>query len=254
MPTLSAIERLQNERNYRDAHGLFFIEGVRHFITAIDHRYPVHTLIYSERLLINPIARKLVRRLKRSGVPFVRVTPEQFRSVSVTERASGVGAILRQPVHRLDQISLEHDYYWTGLGHVRSLGNFGTLVRTSAAAGAAGFILIGDSIDPFDPTVVRTTMGSLFKQKMVRTRDEELHRWVARQNIQVIGASPDGTEYYRNVHYTRPALLMLGNERRGLSDSQRAICHHIVRIPMTVGMDSLNVAVAGSLLMYEVFR
>jgi TrmH family RNA methyltransferase len=73
-------------------------------------------------------------------------------------------------------------------------------------------------------------------------------------NIQVIGASPDGTEDYRQVSYTRPALLMLGSERKGLTDEQRNICNRIVRIPMAEGMDSLNVAVAGSLLMYEVFR
>ena len=91
-PTLSRIERLQYDRVYRDSRCLFFTEGVRNFIEAVDHRFSIDTLLYSEKLLINPIARKLVRRLKRAGVPFARVTPEQFRRVSRTERASGVGA------------------------------------------------------------------------------------------------------------------------------------------------------------------
>ena len=192
--------------------------------------------------------------MKRAGVPFARVTPEQFRRVSRTERASGVGAILHQRVQKLEQVKLGDQQCWTALSHVRSLGNFGTLLRTSAAIGAAGFILLGDSIDPFDPTVVRATMGALFKQTLVRTTAGQLRRWVRMNNIEVIGASPDGVPDYRQVSYTRPALLMLGEERKGLTDEQRSICNRIVRIPMVEGMDSLNVAVAGSLLMYEVFR
>ena len=253
-PALAAIERLQRDRGYRDSRGLFFIEGIRNFIAALDHRFSVDTLLYSEKLLIHPLARKLVRRLKRAGVPFARVTPEQFRRVSRTERASGVAAILRQRVHRLDQIQVTDNACWTALSHVRSLGNFGMLMRTSAAIGAAGFILIGDSIDPFDPAVVRATMGALFKQMIVRTSIDQLRQWLRMNKVDVIGASPDGFEEYREASYTRPAVLMLGSERKGLTDEQRGICHRIVRIPMIEGMDSLNLAVAGSLLMYEVFR
>jgi TrmH family RNA methyltransferase len=128
------------------------------------------------------------------------------------------------------------------------------LMRTSAAIGASGFILIGDSIDPFDPAVVRATMGALFRQTIVRTTAEQLRRWVRMNKIEVIGASPDGFEDYREGSYRRPAVLMLGTERRGLTDEQRGLCNRVVRIPMLEGMDSLNVAVAGSLLMYEVFR
>src|SRR5580693_8644343 len=89
-PVLAAIRKLQEERAFRDRRGVFFVEGVRNFLAAVDNRFSLDTLVYSEKLLINPIARKLVRRLKRAGVPFVRLSPEQFRSVSRTERASGV--------------------------------------------------------------------------------------------------------------------------------------------------------------------
>ena len=88
-PILAKILRLQDDRRYRDRYGLFFVEGVRNFVRAVDNRFPVDTLVYSEKLLTKPLARKLVRRLKRDGVPYVPVSPEQFRSVSRTERASG---------------------------------------------------------------------------------------------------------------------------------------------------------------------
>lgn len=253
-PTLSIIERLQRDRKFRDSRGLFYIEGVRNFISAVDHRFSIDTLLYSEKLLTNPIARKLVRRLKRSGVPFARASPEQFRLISKAERASGIAAILRQHFRTLDGIDLDRHCFWTALSEVRSPGNFGTLIRTSAAVGASGFILIGDSIDPFDPMVVRATMGALFNQMLVRTNGEGLRRWLQVNKILVIGASPEGAEDYRDVGYNRPALLMLGGERKGLTDDQRRLCGRIVRIPMVEKMDSLNVGVAGSLLMYEMFR
>ena len=79
--TLTRIRQLQGDRRYRDQHRLFFIEGVRNFVEAVDHGFSIETLLYSEKLLTAPLARKFVRQLKRAGVPFARVSPEAFRSI-----------------------------------------------------------------------------------------------------------------------------------------------------------------------------
>ena len=252
-PTLTHIARLQRDRRYRDTHGLFFVEGVRNFVAAVDHGYTFEALLYSERLLTAPVARKLVRRLKRAGVPFAHVSPEQFRMASQAERASGVGAVLRQRVQRIQQVAPGDCPCWVALAHVRAPGNLGTLLRTSAAVGAAGFILLG-GIDPFEPVVVRASMGALFQQQLVRASTEQLRQWVDRHSLLVVGASPDGTLAYDDVPYARPTVLMLGAERGGLTEEQRALCRYIARIPMVGGADSLNLGVAGSLLMYAVVR
>ena len=253
-PTLTRIQKLQSDRRYRDKHRLFFIEGVRNFVQAIDQRCSVETLLYSEKLLTAPLARKFVRRLKRAGIPFARVSPEEFRSISHAQHASGVAAILHQSIQALEEIQPEPFSCWTVLGQVQSLGNFGSLLRTSAAIGASGFILLGQQIDPYEPVVVRATMGALFNQTIVRTNTELFRRWIKRNNLAVIGASPDGEVEYDQVQYRRPTALVLGNERSGLTDEQRSLCDRIVRIPMVGGADSLNLAVAGSLLLYAVFR
>jgi len=253
-PALTQIAQLQRDRRFRDAQGCFFVEGVRNFVAAVDYGCTVDTLLYSERLLTSPVARKLVRRLKRAGVPFARVSPEQFRTVSHAERASGVGAILRQHIRDLQHVTPGNGPCWVVLNHVRAPGNFGTLVRTSAAIGAAGFILLDSSVDPFDPAVVRASMGALFGQTLARAKMEQLREWVQQHALLVVGASPDGTVAYDRVHYTHPTVLVLGEERRGLTEDQRALCQQIVRIPMLSGADSLNLGVAGSLLMYEVVR
>ena len=87
-PTHNRNRKLQDDRRYRDQHRLFFIEGVRNFVEAVDHKFPIETLLYSEKLLTAPLARKFVRQLKRAGVPFARVSPEAFRSISRAERVS----------------------------------------------------------------------------------------------------------------------------------------------------------------------
>lgn len=248
------IKKLQFDRRYRDTKGLFFAEGVRNFVEAVDHRYAIDAIIYSEKLLTSAIARKLTRQLKRSGTPFVRVSPEQFRAISQAERASGIAAIFRQQILKLDELKPDDHFCWIAFSNIRSLGNLGTLIRTSAATGAGGFILIGDQIDPFDPSVMRATMGAIFKQKIARTSTEQFHKWVKSHQLQVVGALPDGSVDYNKVVYQSPTVLLLGNERKGLTSDERQICQTLVRIPMIQGTDSLNVAVAGSLLLYEVFR
>ena len=253
-PVLAKVKKLQRDRGYRDHKGLFFVEGIRNFVSAVDCGFSIDALLYCEKLLTSPIARKMVRRLKRAGVPFARVSPEQFRQISQTERASGVGAILRQHAQRLDQTNPNESLCWVALSRIRSLGNLGSLMRTAAAVGAAGFIFIGDGIDPYDPNVVRATMGALFNQRIVRANAEQFRHWIKSHRLQVVGASPDGQLNYDQIGYARPTVLLLGNERTGLSKDERLICSHLVRIPMKAGMDSLNVAVAGSLLLYEVFR
>lgn len=253
-PVFSQVKKLLSDRHYRDQKRLFFAEGIRNFVEAVDHDFPIETIIYSEKLLTSPVARKLVRRLKREGTPFARVSPDEYRRISVTERASGVAAIFRQPAINLSEINPKDAICWTAVSYLRSPGNFGTLIRTSAAVGAGGFILIGEDIDPFDPNVVRATMGTVFKQKIVRARFEEFRKWTGAHKLHVIGASPGGTLSYDRASYNPPTVLMLGNERSGLSENERSLCGQLVRIPMAPGIDSLNVAVAGSLLLYEVFR
>lgn len=252
--TLDLIEKLHASRRFRDAQGLFFVEGVRNFVRAVDHDWAVDALLYSDTLLKVPLARKLVRRLRREGIPTARASPEQFRRISHAPRASGVGAVLRQRIVPLHQARPRTGACWLVLRDLRSPGNLGTLIRTSSAVGGAGVILVGGGVDPYDPAVVRATMGSMFRQTVVRTGTRQLADWVRRHRLQVVGASPEANREHFDLRYRAPTLLVLGEERAGLDPELRNLCDELVRIPMAVGVDSLNVSVAGSLLMYEVYR
>lgn len=252
--TFSLIRSLIADRRTREATGCIFVEGVRNFITALDHGWSVQTVVYSERLLIAPVARKWVRRLKRADTPYCRVTPEQFRSISATERASGVGVILRQRTVDLERVPVRDRACWMAVGQIRTPGNLGTLMRTACAAGAAGFFFVGDGADAFHPHTIRASMGAIFGLPLVRTNATDLRHWIQKHGVQVIGASPDGDVPFNRTQYSERVLLMIGEERRGLTAEQRSLCDQLVRIPMHDHLDSLNAAVAGSLLLYEVMR
>lgn len=252
--TLDAIRCLQADRAHRDARRMFFVEGVRNVVHALESGFHIETLVYSEKLLIVPIARRLVRDRYRSGTPTLHVTPEGFRQISMTSRASGLAAVVVQRWSPLHGASPRTGLCWVVLEAVRSEGNLGSLIRTSEAIGGAGFILVGTQIDPFAPAAVRASMGALFRQTLIRTNARSLRNWIRRHRCRVVGASPDGSADLHRFDFPRPTILVLGEEREGLTPFLRDLCSDFVRIPMVGAADSLNLAVAGRLVIYEVFR
>ena len=252
---LKDVARLQTNRSFRDRRRAFFVEGVRNFVQALDQGFVVEQVIYSEKLLIVPIARKLVRRCRRAGVSTLCLSPEAFRAISKTKTASGIAAIFQQRWGRLGSITPGRHLFWTLVETVRSPGNLGTLIRSSAAAGGGGFVFVGKTIDPYAPTVIRAAMGAVYKQEFVRSDWREVKDWMAHTECEAIGAEPSGDVPMHAVNYPSGIpLLVLGDERKGLTEQQAALCRKLVHIPMQDGCDSLNLGVAGSLLMYEIYR
>jgi len=251
---VAEISRLQSDRSFRDNKGVFYIEGIRNFVGVSDNGFDITLVFYSEKLLTAPLARKFVRRFRRAGIPTVRVSPEEFRQVSKTEHASGIGAIVRQRWACLDEKAPTSGLCWIVLERVRSAGNLGTLIRSSEAFGGAGFILVGRSIDPYSPQTVRASMGGIYEQHLIRTSLQSLQHWIANYGGNVVCATPDGTLDLHSYHFQPGTLLVLGEEREGLTPQLRKLLGDTVRIPMMGNADSLNLGVAGSVLLYEIYR
>jgi len=250
---LVRIHRLQ-QRSVRERTGLHYIEGFRNFIQALDAKISVEAIVYSEILAQNPAVQKNVRLQKRAGVPVVRVTPETFRRSSGTARASGIGAILRQHWTPLAEADPRQGCCWIALSSIRSPGNLGTILRTAEAAGVGGVVLIGDAVDPFDPAVVRASMGGLFRLRLVRTSLREFVDWAARWTCRIWGTSPSAEGLYTEATVDAPLVVLFGDERRGLSLEEQAICTQMSRIPIVGHADSLNVGVAAGVILFEVLR
>lgn len=245
------VKNLHQHRATREQKKLFFAEGIRNFIRATESGYAIRAILYNKALCRMHKVRQKIAALEAGGTPLFRLTPEEFRAISQSEHASGIGLLLEYPKHSLSACSTGT---WLVLETVRNTGNLGTLLRSNAATGGAGLLLLGQSIDPFAPEVVRASMGSIFAQKIVRSSLGQFGQFCLEHGFAPVGASPDGELPYQDFSFPEPTFLFLGEERQGLNAAQREVCAVLLRIPMQPQTDSLNLAVAGSLLLYERYR
>jgi TrmH family RNA methyltransferase len=142
---------------------------------------------------------------------------------------------------------------WVALEDMRDPGNLGTIIRTADAVAASGVILVGQSCDPYSGDCVRATTGSIFGVPLVRMETEAFIALCKTWRGDVVGTHLKGTEDFRR-NYKSPTLLVMGSERRGLSEELAAACSSLVRIPIPGGAESLNVATATALMLYEAVK
>jgi len=252
-PVIKRIRGLQL-RSERERSGLFTIEGVRFIAQALGQKVALETLLFVPSLLTNSVGWRLVQEQKRAGGRCLEVTPEVLHSLSLNDDPQGISAVVRQHWALLAEVEPSRDLCWIALETVQSPGNLGTIVRTSEAVGAAGIILIGDATDAHDPAAVRASMGAMFSQRFVRTTMPQFLRWKQERHCSLVGTSPSASSVYHEVDLRAPLVLFMGWERKGLSDEQQAACDVMVRLPMVGKSDSLNLAVATGVMLYEVLR
>lgn len=252
-PGLRPIVRLAH-RKARDEAGRFYVEGVRFVSEAAEAGACIEKLVVCPPMLRSPRGRKLAARLPARGAALLEVTEAVLQRLSLAGDPQGIAAVLRQRWTPLERGARAGRTCWLAIETVSAPGNFGTLLRTCEAVGGAGAILLGPTADPYDPAVVRATMGAHFSLTFTRAGHAELAAWKRRTGTLVVGTSPDATRDYRAVDYRQPVVLMLGCEQHGMTAQQAALCDEVVRIPMVGRGDSLNLGVAGSLMLYEVFN
>jgi len=152
----------------------------------------------------------------------------------------------------LDMLDRSSSGIWLVAERLRDPGNLGTILRTGAAVGAGGLILVGECVDPFSVEAVRASMGALFTVPIVKTEWQPFLDWLRQGPGQLVGLSLDTETDYRSADYTAPTFLLTGNEAQGMPADYAAACDVLVKIPMLGKADSLNAAVATAVMAYEV--
>ncbi len=243
-----------DRRDVRDEAGLFYVEGVRFVLAALAAGAAIETLVVSRDLLAGAPARLAAGRAQKRAGAVLEVTEDAFRRLSHAAEPQGIGAVVRQRWHGLRDIRPGRELCWLVVDTVNSPGNLGTMLRTSEAAGGAGLIVLGSRTDPYDPAVLRATMGAIFTQRLVRATPREFEAFRRERGFHLIGTSARATADYRELRYRPPVGVFMGCEQGGLGPDQLRACDQVVRIPMAGRCDSLNVAVATGIVLYEVFR
>lgn len=247
-PLLAALRRLNTSRAYRERTGRLYVEGVRNLLRCRDAGVVIERLVLAKRLVPPGAGQTAARRLRQEGVPAEVIPPDAFRRISNTARASGIGAVIRCPPSTLPEPV--GDGLWLAVERVRSPGNLGTIIRTAAAFGVAGLIVTDTRTDPFDPAVVRASVGTLFGIRVCPVSPARLSEWTRHHDIGVVGADGQAEMTVDRFVFPTRCLIVVGDERKGLSSNQRAMCNICVRIPMVADVDSLNVGVATGIVLH----
>jgi TrmH family RNA methyltransferase len=252
-PIVKAIRALSS-RKQRDSSGRFFVDGLHLVAAAAQQQAAIETCVIAPKLLTSAFGRELARALTQSSAQVVEVTADVFQSLAAKQHAQGLGIVAHQRWLELAHIRPAAGQCWVALDTVQYPGNLGTILRTCDAVGGAGVILLGNTTDPYDPAGVRASMGAIFSQRLVRASFAEFAGWCRRHKLAVVGTSPAAALDYQAVVYHSPLVLLMGSEPRGLAREQQALCDLVVHIPMVGHSDSLNLAVATGLMLYEVFN
>ena len=250
--TIKLIRALRQRKN-RDESGLFFVEGIRLVGEAAQLGASIETLIVAPDRLESDFARQIVAEVRGHGVRMLEVTGEVFEHISGKDNPHGLGAVVHQRWTPLESIRPGDELCWIALHAPQDPGNLGTILRTGDAVGAAGVILLDAHVDPHDPGATRASMGAIFSLQACRARAPDFLRWQAHSGFTLVGTSDAAALDYQAVEYRPPLVLLMGSERQGLPDDLLAACEHRVSLPMVGRGDSLNLAVATGVMLYELF-
>ena len=253
-PLVKRIRKLQSKK-YRQLEGVYFIEGIYVVLTAFEQRAPLETIVYAPDLLTSDVAMRAVEEQRAAEIDVVAVTADVFQSLSGRENAVGLGAVVRSRIETIEQFGVSGDDVFVAVEDISDPGNLGTVIRTVDGAGAAGVILLGQSVDPFHPTAVKASMGAIFSVPLAETESvEELWSWARERGVQTIATSAHAAQSFWEAPYRFPALLLLGSEGAGLAEDVQRNADLAVSIPMYGASSSLNLAVAAGLMLYELRR
>ncbi len=239
------------DRRERDKTGLFLIEGYRELKRALDAGREMSAIFYCSDLFLGSNELAL---LDKSGAELVSCSPEVFAKISYRDRPDGLLGVAPQRHLGLKDLKLPKNPFLVIAESIEKPGNLGTILRSCDAAGVDAVIVCDRTTDIHNPNVVRSSVGTLFTLPVLEADGNETLAFLKERGIPILAATPDAKLEYTKSDCTGAIAIAVGTEQLGLSETWMNQADAQVRIPMHGTADSLNVASATTLLLYEVIR
>jgi len=253
-PIIKDIKALADKKTRQET-GTFLAEGLKLVIDAIELGWTIRTLVYAKAAKGKPLVDQMAARTVASGGLVLEVNEKVLSSITRRDNPQMVVGIFDQRWKALKDIRPKPGETYVALDRVRDPGNLGTIIRTSDAAGASGVILVGETTDPFSLETVRATMGSVFAVPVTQATVEEFLAWKKTAGVSVVATHLAGAVDYRTIDYRKkPIVLLMGNEQSGLPEALAKQADALARIPQQGRADSLNLAVATAVMLFEARR
>jgi len=250
-PTVKWLRSLRDKK-HRRRERRFLAEGLRLLTDARESGRLPEMLVMAEGRDPHTLLDALEAEVERAGGEVIETGAEILAKITGKENPQAVAGVFAEFDTSLAAIERATAPIWLVAQALRDPGNLGTMLRTGDAVGAGGLILLDDSADPFSVEAVRASMGAIFTQSLAVARWEEFLTWLRSGPGQLVAASLRDAQPYREAPYAAPCFILVGNESRGLPEAYEAQCDLRVTLPMKGRADSLNAAVAGAVLAYEV--
>jgi len=238
--------RALRQKKARVESGLFLVEGIHHVGECLEAGWDVESVLYASGVLTSAFAHDIITRL--SFTPQL-VTAQVMESLADKDNPQGILAIVRQRKTQLKD--LKQVTRVVALVSPQDPGNVGTILRTMDAVGADALFVLEGGVDLYHPTVVRSSMGTMFWKPIVQASFNDFVQWARDGKFQLIGTSAHGDVDYHAFFPQRPWVLVLGNEQKGLMPEQIKACEITISLPMKGRVSSLNLSVAAGVLLYQ---
>jgi len=250
-PTVKFLRSLR-EKKHRKAEQCFLAEGLRLLTDARETGRLPQMLVMATSRTPHPLLDALEADVAAAGGEVIEMDEALLAKVTGKDNPQAVCGVFSEFDTSLSAIDRAAAPIWLVAQALRDPGNLGTMLRTGDAVGAGGLILLDDCADPFSVEAVRASMGAIFTQRLAQSSWAEFIAWLRQGQGQLVAASLRDAQPYRGAPYVAPCFLLVGNESRGLPQEYEDACDLRVTLPMLGRADSLNAAVAGAVLAYEV--
>lgn len=256
-PRVKQVLSLRDRRD-RDKTALFIIEGYREIFRALIGGWKIETLLYCPPLFLGSNEGELLQRAVKQGGKLLECTPTVFQKISYRDRPDGLVAIAPKKeggfLEFTQAMANKQNPFYVVAEAIEKPGNLGTILRSSDAVGLDGLIVCDRCTDIYNPNVVRASVGTLFTVPVVEAKGDETLQWLKSQGVAILAATPSAEKEFTQVDLRGPLAIAVGTEQLGLTDRWMKNADLQVRIPMRGVADSLNVAMATTLLLYEALR
>ena len=253
-PIIKDIKALANKKE-RDETRSFIAEGLKLVIDALDLGWTIKTLVYAKAAKGKTQVEQVALKTVATGGLVLEVSEKVLSAITRRDNPQMVVGVFEQRYANLRDVTPILGETYVALDRVRDPGNLGTIIRTADAAGASGVILVGETTDPFSLETVRATMGSVFAMPLMRATVAEFVKWQKAANVQLAATHLAGAVDYRTIDYRKkPVVLLMGNEQAGLPEELAREATALARIPQQGRADSLNLAIATGIMLFEARR
>jgi TrmH family RNA methyltransferase len=252
-PRVKQVIKLRR-RSHRDEAGLMIVEGYRELRRAVENRHPLQEVFFCPEWFQGQNETELLGLCREAGAALNECARPVFAKMAYRDRPEGLLAVAPQVRRGLADLRLPEDPLVVIAESIEKPGNLGTILRSADGAGAHAVVVCDRCTDLNNPNVVRASIGALFCLPVVEASSSETLAWLEEQRLTVVAATPHAQTLYTDADLTRGMALVLGTEQCGLSPPWLERARVNVRIPMLGQADSLNVAAAATILLYEAVR